>query len=77
MTSQNIITVHLKPNAKINKVSSIDKNTMIVHTTAVPTNNQANNAMIKIISKFLKIPQSNIIIMLGRKNRIKTVAIKK
>lgn len=74
--NKQIIHVHLTPNAKLDKIIQIQPTEFKIYTTAIPENNKANKAMIKILSKFFKIPQNAFIIKQGGKSRNKTIEIK-
>lgn len=69
------ITVHLTPSAGFNQVTQITPTAFKVHTTALPENNKANQAMIKMLSKFLGIPQSAISIKVGATMRKKILLV--
>lgn len=46
-----------------------------VYTTAPANEDKANKAVIKLLSKHLKVPKSQIIIIKGTKGKIKTLEI--
>lgn len=73
-----LLYVRLIPNAKQNKIGDIfyDEHKQAylrVYTTSIPEDNKANISLIKIISKFLTIPKSNILLIKGHKNRQKVL----
>lgn len=52
-----------------------DKEYLKINVTESPENGKANTAIIKLLSKFLKIPKSELQILKGLTSRVKTIAI--
>ena len=46
-----------------------------VHVRAAPVDGAANAALLKMLSKALRIPQSNLRLTAGSKSRIKTIEV--
>lgn len=74
------LTIHLAPKSSHDKVegwATDDKGQKVlrVKVRAVPEDGKANAALIKLLSKTLHIPQSQITIVLGMTSRIKQVEI--
>lgn len=71
--------VHLNPGAKKEGFSDIVYNETVpilkISIHEKPTDNQANEALIKFLSEKFKIAKSNIIIKRGSKSRIKQIFI--
>ena len=68
------ITVIVKPNAKTNSCQpDLDARTFHVSLTAPPRHNQANRALIKVLSQYFHLPASSIIILKGHKNKHKLI----
>lgn len=70
-----IIDIIVKPKSSQNKVTKISPQKYIIHTVKPAFNNQANLAIIKLLSKYLSIPKSNIDIVKGFKTNHKKVKI--
>lgn len=77
--NKNKIDIKVTPNANSNKIviSEDEQGYQIkVYVTVTPEDGKANNHVIKLLAKELKIPKSNISITKGLKSRIKTIEIK-
>lgn len=71
-----ILKIHLQPNAKRNEICGIyDDEYIKIAITTPPIDGKANEALIKFLSKELKIPKSNIIITKGLTSKNKTLEI--
>jgi uncharacterized protein (TIGR00251 family) len=70
-----LINVKLTPKASVNAVIGFKDQALQVKVTAAPENNKANEALIKIISDFLKVPKSKIQVISGLKSRHKTLSV--
>jgi len=66
------IFVKAKTNAKINSVEKLSDGRFKVSVTSAPERGKANQAILKLISKFLSIPKSRLKIVSGviAKNKI-------
>ena len=72
---QAIVTVHVQPNAKQNKVVSFQDNVLRVKIAALPINGKANKELIKFLSNLLGISKSKLDIEKGMTRKLKVVAI--
>ncbi|MBU0646470.1 DUF167 domain-containing protein [Patescibacteria group bacterium] len=71
-----ILTVHVKPRAKSNKVIAwLDRETVKVAVVAAPEKGRANEAVIKLLSQELKIAPSQIELIRGATTRMKQFEI--
>ncbi len=70
-----ILKIHLQPNAKRNEICGSFDDAIKIAITAQPIDGKANEALIKFLSKELKIPKSNIIITKGLTSKNKTLEI--
>ena len=70
-----ILTTHVKPNARQNKLEWIDKDTVKISVTAVPEKGRANSAVIDLLSDELKIAKSKIVLLRGTTTRMKQFEI--
>ncbi|MFC1898936.1 DUF167 domain-containing protein [Chloroflexota bacterium] len=73
---QAIITVHVHPNAKQDKVLGFQGDILKVKVTALPINGKANKKLVKFLSNLLGISKSNLVIEKGTTSKIKTIAIR-
>jgi len=75
-----LVIIHLTPKASHNKVEgwaldSEGQKVLRVKVTAVPEGGKANAALIKLLSKHLRIAKSKISLIRGETSRIKHVEI--
>ena len=77
------VEIHIRatPNAKVEKIDGVetrdDGNQYLkVKIRAIPEDGAANDAIIKIIAKALKIPKSDIELKNGQKGRTKCLLVK-
>lgn len=76
------ISVRLTPQSSSNKIEDIYTDAsgsewLKVRITAVPENNKANIALVKLLAKHLSIPKSGISIISGHTNRNKRLDLGK
>jgi uncharacterized protein len=69
------ITVKVKPNARENSVLRLGGNNFEVKVTQPPEKGRANQRVIKLIAKHLKIRKSAITIISGENTRSKILLI--
>lgn len=69
------ISVKVKPNSKEEKIEQLGNNQFVVKVKAPAQEGKANNAMIKLLSKYFDIPKSMIIISKGQQSGNKIVDI--
>lgn|SRR5574344_80358 len=79
-----IVNIRLIPNASVTTILGIeiiktqnlqDVEVLKIKISAPPHENQANEELIKFLSKKFKIPKSKIMIIKGQKNRDKKILI--
>jgi uncharacterized protein (TIGR00251 family) len=68
-----ITTVYVHPSARQDRVGTTDG--IEIHTREPPEGNRANIAVIKMLSKRLKIPKNQISIVRGGTSRVKEIRI--
>jgi len=71
-----IIKVRLQPKSGSNKVVDYINGILKVKVTAVPAKNKANDACIKVLSSFFRVPKSMISLVSGGKSKDKTFDLK-
>ena len=64
------LSVKVTPKAKLNSVKKISDTEYHIKTAAVADKDKANQSVIKLLSKKLKLPKSKIVIIKGEKSRI-------
>ena len=69
------VSVRVIPRARQNRVEEIDPATFRIHTTAVPADGAANDAVIKMMAKHLGVPKTSIKIVRGTTSRDKILEI--
>ena len=69
------INVRVQPKAKRNRVEIVDGVKLKVYVTAAPESGKANDAVIGLLSKTLKVPKSRMSIVRGQKSRDKLIRI--
>ena len=69
------ISVHIKPNARHEKIEVLAPNEYRVAVKAPPTDGKANQALIKILAEYFKVPQSSVIILHGLASKKKWIEI--
>lgn len=73
--------VHVTPKASVNNIKPQDagegKISLKIYVTTAPEDGKANEAVIKLLSKALKVPKSAITIIQGLKSRKKVVRIER
>lgn len=72
--SQKTFNIRVTPHAKQNKVVE-DNGVLRVYTTTAPEKGRANDAVIDLLSKYLKVPKSKIKILRGLTGRGKVIAV--
>lgn len=65
--------VTVKPGTSQEKVVKVSDDEYIVYLRAKPHNGEANEALIKVLSKYFKVPKTAIKIAQGPKSRTKTI----
>ncbi len=69
------IFVKVKPNAKIEKVERIDEVHLIVSVKAPPVEGKANDAVLRLLADYFKVPRGNVKIISGLSSKNKVVEI--
>lgn len=70
MTEYKII---VKPGSSQEKITENTPGELIIYLRAKPHDGEANDALIKALSKYFKIPKTTIKIIHGAHSRIKTI----
>ena len=65
------IKVHAKPRSKQENIEKISDSEYRVWVKEPPADGKANKAIIKLLSKYLKIPKSNITLTHGTRGKVK------
>ncbi len=70
-----VFKIFVQPKSSINSILGAYKDAIKIKLTAPPVNNAANKLCIKILSKQLKVPKSNITLYSGETSRTKHILI--
>jgi len=66
-------TITVKPGSSQEKIVESSPNELIVYLRVKPHDGEANDALIKLLSKHFKIPKTTIKITHGAKSHLKTI----
>lgn len=69
------ITVKVKPNSRVNSVKKLDNGVYEVKVSVPPEKGKANERVIELLSKELKIAKSRIILEKGQRGKEKVFEI--
>jgi len=69
------LEVRATPKAASNSIKGFRNGALLVHITAAPDKNKANEEIIKLLSNLLNIPKSAIAILRGHTSRNKTLSL--
>lgn len=70
-----ILTVYVKPNATKTRIVGVTEQGLNIALKAKPIEGEANQALIRFISKYFKVPQAQCQLISGTKSRLKRVKI--
>jgi uncharacterized protein YggU (UPF0235/DUF167 family) len=70
-----IITVRVHPNSKNPRVEKISNGELSIYVKEPAKENRANEAVIKKLSEYYKVPKSKIALKHGKKSKIKLFEI--
>ena len=73
--SKQIFNIRVIPRAKQNSITVDPDGTIRVHTTTAPTDGKANDAVIRALSEYWKVPKSSIHIIRGQTSHNKVVEV--
>ena len=69
------LRVRLTPRTRVERIDGIVDGALKVAVTAPPAENQANEALLRLIARAWRLPQRDLAIVGGHKSRSKTVHI--
>ena len=69
------IFVNVKPNARQEKVEKIDETHFRVWIKAPPQEGKANRAVIEVMSEYLNVPKSRLVLSGGLQSRNKVIQL--
>lgn len=70
------ISVRVKPNAKGEKIEKIGENNFLLWVKEKPQEGKANKAVIKVLSEYFGVPQSEVVLLKGQSSREKIFELK-
>ncbi|RLG80795.1 MAG: hypothetical protein DRO13_02845 [Thermoprotei archaeon] len=68
------LTIYVKPKANTTYLR-VEGEELVFYTTEPPVGGRANESLIKYLSKKLKVPRRNVVIVRGVRDRVKVVRI--
>jgi uncharacterized protein YggU (UPF0235/DUF167 family) len=69
------LTVHVRPNSRVNLVTQTSEDTYSVLTTATPERGKANDQVIRLLAKHLNLPPRRLRLVLGKTAREKLIEV--
>jgi uncharacterized protein len=70
------ISVRVKPNAKHEKIEKTGDKDFLIWVKERPQEGKANKAVIKVLSEYFGVPQSQVVLLKGQVSREKIFEIK-
>jgi len=70
-----LLKVKVKPNSKTVSVEQLEDKSLKISIKAPPVDGKANEELVEVLSKFLKIPKSHIMIKAGKTSKDKLIQI--
>ncbi|MBE9110752.1 DUF167 domain-containing protein [Nodosilinea sp. LEGE 07298] len=70
-----VLTVRVKPNAKVQKATRLDDGSWLLHLKAPPQDGKANAALVALMAKTLGVTKAQVRIKSGQTARTKRVEI--
>ncbi len=74
MSKYTDLTIYVKPRANITYLK-VEGEELVFYTTEPPVGGRANESLIKYLSKKLRVPKRDVVIVRGVKDRVKVVRI--
>lgn len=71
--SKQTFNIRVIPRARQNKITTDENGNLRVHTTAAPTDGDANAAVIKMLARHFNVPKTSIQIIRGAAARDKVI----
>ena len=68
-----VYQITVKPGSSQEKIVASSDNSLIVYLRAKAHDGEANNALIKLLSKYYKVPKTSIKIIRGAKSKSKII----
>lgn len=67
------LNIRVIPKAKQNKITAQADGSLRIHTTTTPTDGKANEAVLRLLADYLKVPKTTIKIVKGTSARDKVI----
>ena len=67
------ISVKVKPGAKKESLERVDDTNFIAHVKAPPVEGKANEALVRLLSDYFRVPKSRVLIIKGAASKYKLV----
>jgi uncharacterized protein (TIGR00251 family) len=69
------IRIRVRPGASKTEIVGVENGFLVVRLAAPPVEGKANDALCRLLAKYLGVPRSGVEVVRGRKSREKTVQI--
>jgi uncharacterized protein (TIGR00251 family) len=70
-----LLPVRVQPSSRQNKLIGVRDNSLLLKVTAPPVEGAANEAVIEVLAKALRLPKSTFTVQQGAKSRDKMVGV--
>ena len=70
------LSVRVKPNAKQEKIEKVNDGHFLIWVKEKPQEGKANKAVIKVLSEYFGVPQSEVVLLKGKTSKDKIFEIK-
>ena len=69
------LLIRVKAGCRTEEIDIIDQENWVVKVRQAPIDGKANQAVVEMIAKYLKIPKSRVVLLKGEKSKSKTFEI--
>lgn len=69
------LTLHVQPGAKQTKIAGLHGDALKIRLAAAPIEGRANDALLRFIADFFKVPLRNVVLKQGEQSRHKRVEV--
>ena len=70
------ISVKVKPNARQEKIEKVNESHFLIWVKERPQEGKANKAVVKVLSEYFGVPQSQVVLLKGQSSKGKIFEIK-
>lgn len=69
------ITISVKPNSGKSEIEELDDGSLVVRLKSAPVDGRANDELVRLLSKYFRVPQASICITHGKNGKKKMVDV--